>query len=160
MKLAVIILLLSLSVINNSDGQICIPDTTYLSDSMIISPSPYRDDLPGSGITKKACINTPYDLIFSVKVPDKISVPLLGEISINYVQLLSIDGLPTGLTYTCRSTDCKMYKNTYDCMTISGNPTSANAPGTYPIKINFKINTVALGDINYSFPDPNLARGT
>ena len=90
----------------------------------------------------------------------KITVPVFGELEINYVQLLGIEGLPAGLNYTCRSTDCKMYKNTYDCMIISGTPDATNAPGKHPIKINFKINTALFGDVTYSFPDPNLARGT
>ena len=141
-------------------AQICNPDTTRLSDSTIIDPLPFQVAKPGSGIPTKACLNTPYAQTFSVQVPESIILPAIGAIELNYVQLISIDGLPTGLTFSCNQADCKIYKNTFDCFLIHGTPAGTNAPGNYDIKINFKINTVLLGDINYSFPDPNLAPGT
>jgi hypothetical protein len=140
-------------------AQVCVPDTSNLSDTVIIDPLPYRDTVPGSGIQQKACLNTPYEQIFSVYIPAEINVPGIGGLQIISARLTGISGLPNGLEYFCSNTDCKYDKEQYGCFVIKGTPTGVS-PGEFPIVLNFKVKAEVLGEINFTFPNAQLAPGT
>lgn len=141
------------------NAQVCIPDSTNLSDSVIIDPLPYQDTVPGSGIQQKACLNTPYEQVFSVFIPSSITVPGIGGLKLISAILTGIDGLPSGLNYYCSNDDCLYNKDEFGCFVIKGTVTGVSA-GDYPITLRFKVKAEVLGDINFTFPNAQLAPGT
>jgi hypothetical protein len=139
-------------------GQVCIPDPSQIPPNSFIFPTPYQDTAAGSGIQNKACINTPYNQVFQVVIPEEVIFSGF-TVHVEKITLNSIEGLPAGLSYECNPTGCTMLKNTTGCMLISGTPTVANEVKIYPIKLNFSFTTQELGTINLSFPDATIAPG-
>lgn len=77
------------------------------------------------------------------------NLPTTFPIVLNYLDITSIGGLPTGFNYTCSAINCRFYPNAYNCIRICGIPSNS---GAYPIKViaNLNINNppITIYDFN------------
>lgn len=122
-------------------AQTCQPDPAY-TDSTGVFPMPYDATVnPDGGIKECAYIGQPFEYSFTVGVGDSISVVFGGfplSLPLDSVVVVSVAGLPVGLSYACDQPGCKFLKNSLGCALIYGTPTSANMPGDYQLVITGK----------------------
>lgn len=140
-------------------AQTCVPDTT-LADTVIVSPLPYQEDVPGSGIMDTACVNTYFETVLQFQVPEEIAVGTFS-VPINSVDLATegaIEGAPMGFDYVCNPPNCIFQADTVGCIVLYGSP-QAGAENVYDLKVNVTIRTQGFGDLNYKLPDGTLAEG-
>jgi Secretion system C-terminal sorting domain len=136
-----------------ANAQACLPDVRYKDSLVGVYPSPVTAANPNGGITKAACIGKPYSFVFTVKIADTITVPLVGKIPLDSLTMATsgaVTGMPTGLTYACNPANCIFKKNTTGCVIIQGTPAATNAIKTYALVINGKAYSSAI-----SFLYPN-----
>lgn len=118
------------------------PDSTLKDSSAGVYPKPISVDHPNAGISKKACINKPYDFTFTIVVPDSILTPFsttpvpLIKASIDTAN--AITNLPKGIGYKCNPPDCVYKKHTYGCLILQGTADNSNVPGDYKPVITLK----------------------
>lgn len=153
--------LILLSSVVFSFGQMCEPDQTYADTTSGVYPPPYDPELsPYGGIRECAIIGQPFSFDFTIVVGDTIT---FGAFSfpLDSIRINEVQGLPVGLNYICNPPTCSFGKNSLNCANLFGSPTSANAPGEYQLTI------VGAAFVNgsplpflISFPDDNLAPGT
>lgn len=122
----------------------CTPDLQYTSSG--IYPS-IAQGLP------TAYLNTGYDLTLTVVVPTDTTVSIGGfpiTSAIDSIKLLSITGLPTGMTYECVPQTCAFPGSSTGCIRIYGNPTVASQIG----QNNLVIKLNGYGTISPGIPIP------
>jgi hypothetical protein len=104
----------------------CIPDT-YTTPPYIRPDS--ATNLP------HAQVGVPYSAVIQVRVPlDTTS----GSFTCNYdyIDVLSISGLPTGYSYSCTPSSCHFTGNSNNCVLISGPaPPQAWEGNTFPLNV-------------------------
>ncbi len=133
-------------------SQNCLPDSTLRDSSAGVYPKPVSPTNPNGGISKKACINKPYEFVFTVVVPDTVVVPAfpspiaLEKVAIDTIN--AITGLPKGISYACNPPDCIFNKNTYGCLVLRGTADNTNSPGDFKPIIKMTLT------INLGFPFP------
>ncbi|MGB5026097.1 MAG: hypothetical protein WBO44_12155, partial [Saprospiraceae bacterium] len=69
------LIILNFFIVCSVQSQNCLPDSIYRDSSAGVYPKPVSPTNPNGGITKKACINKPYEFVFTVVVPDTVLVP-------------------------------------------------------------------------------------
>ncbi len=150
----------ALAVIGHS--QSCVVDVTNLNtyiapDTWGIMPDT-TDNLP------PAQLGVQYDTFLSFKLPQYANEldPTLPAIQLATLQLISISGLPAGITFAssasatdsifCNTTDCKWSAGAYGCLRVIGTPAVS---GTFPIVLTLEGKTIGgplaqtgTGDIN------------
>lgn len=137
---------LNFFVILSIQSQNCLPDSIYRDSSAGVYPKPVSPTNPSGGITKKACINKPYEFVFTVVVPDTVLVPAfpspiaLEKVAIDTIN--AITGLPKGISYACNPPNCVFNKNTSGCLVLKGTATTDNTVGDFKpiIKMTLTIN--------------------
>lgn len=78
--------------------------------------------------------NTPYSQVITAKVPaDTTLVAGLPPAPIAYVKIVSLTGLPDGLSYACNPSNCQFPGGQTNCAVIQGTP--IDTPGTYFLNI-------------------------
>ena len=121
----------------------CTPDPQYTT------PGVFPDSATGMS---DACIGQVYDQLVTVIVPIDTCAQVLPAplpcttFDFDSIVITSFTGLPTGFTYTTNSPQNTTSPNdggtfeggTTGCMTITGNPTSAEV-GVYPLTINLDV---------------------
>ncbi len=142
-----------------TQAQSCLPDSTYKDSLAGVYPRPVSPSYPNAGIKKKACINKPYEFVFTVVIPDSILVPpLTSPAPLDKVEIApsgAISNLPEGISYACNPPNCVYLKNTIGCLRLFGTPTSNNNPGDY--KPIIKLTVTAFGGFirqNIDYPGP------
>lgn len=138
----------------------CVPDTLY-RDSLGVFPLPYDPIAnPDGGVTQSACINKPYEFVFTVAVGDSIAFGGV-KFSIDSITLnpqTAIAGLPSGISYACNPPSCTFRKDVLGCLVLSGTADATNAPGEYSLEISGNIYSGSL-PLAVTFPDPIIAAG-
>lgn len=142
------------------EAQTCLPDSTLKDSSAGVYPKPVSPTNPNGGITKVACINKPYEFVFTVVVPDTVQVPIfpnpiaLEKVSID--SLGAILNLPEGISYSCNPPNCVFKKNTYGCLKLYGTPSLNNQAGDYKpiIKLKLTVNVGIPFDYTTEYPGP------
>lgn len=88
------------------------------------------------------CKDVPYEQIISIKVPadTTIDTTLLGQnltinAVFNYIEILNLQGLPSGYSLACNPNDCVFPGNDVGCAVISGTTSDV---GTY--NLTFELN--------------------
>lgn len=140
------LIILNFFIVFSVQSQNCLPDSIYRDSSAGVYPKPVSPTNPNGGINKKACINKPYEFVFTVVVPDTVVVPAfpspiaLEKVAIDTVN--AITGLPKGISYACNPPDCVFNKNTSGCLVLRGTATTDNTPGDFKpiIKMTLTIN--------------------
>ena len=142
-------------------AQACQPDARYRDSTVGVYPSPVTATNPNGGINKAACIGKPYSFVFTVKISDTITVPLVGKIPLDSLTMATTGAItstsggasvpiPAGLSYACNPANCVFKKNTTGCVIIQGTPAATNTIKTYPLVIAGKAFSSAI-----SFLYPN-----
>ena len=120
----------------------CQPDTTLLSDTVLIWPLPFEPEVnPEGGITDTACLNTAYETIFSLRMPDSLVI-LSVEAAVSRVEFSTtgaITGLPEGISYACNPPNCVFDAGVTGCLVLSGTPTNAENVGENPLVFEGRI---------------------
>ena len=123
----------------------CEPDPAF-ADTLGVFPPPFDtiSENPMGGIDKVACVDKPYEFVFTIAIGDSLRIPNLGAFVIDSIELspdTAITGLPAGLTYECGSPDCIFYRGTNSCVIIKGIPDASNPLGEYPLTITGTFNS-------------------
>lgn len=136
-------------------SQACLPDSTYRDSTAGVYPRPIVPGGTGKGIDKAACINKPYEFVFTVVIPDTLRIPgvplLLNLTHAKIDPTGAISNLPDGITYGCNPPTCIYPKKTIGCLVLKGTPTKNNTPGDYKPVIKLTIGTL-LGNIEIDYP--------
>jgi Secretion system C-terminal sorting domain len=136
-----------------ANAQACVPNALYRDSTVGVYPSPVTAANPNGGINKVACLGKPYSFVFTIKISDTITVPLVGKIPLDSLTMTTtgaVGGMPTGLTYACNPANCIFKKNTTGCIVIQGTPATTNMIKPYPLVISGKAYSSAI-----SFLYPN-----
>jgi len=136
------------------------PDTTF-QDSLGVFPLPFDEEAsPDAGITEPACINLPYEFVFTIAVGDSIDFGT-SRIPIDSIIIspdTAIANLPTGLDYSCNPPDCSFRKDELGCIVLSGITDASTVPGEYNLEITGNVFSGAL-PFKLTFPDETIAPG-
>ena len=95
----------------------CIPDLTITQAGI------FPDSATGlaSGV-----INMPYNQVLQMRIPADTTIIVIifpVTIPIDSVRLISLTGLPPGLSHSCNPTNCTYLGGTNGCALIDGTPT-------------------------------------
>lgn len=143
MKKALLLLSIISLVAAKSFAQ-CTPDAQYTASGIYPSIS---QGFP------TAYLNTAYDLTLTIIVPFDTTVSIGGfpvSSNIDSIKLVSITGLPTGMTYECVPQTCAFPGNSSGCIRIYGTPTVASQIG----QNNLIIKLTGYGSISPGVPIP------
>lgn len=156
----IVLLVLSASV---AVGQTCTPIDSIPGGGPIF-PRPYTQDMPSDGIRDTACVNKFYATTFTIKLPDTVNFPVLGQAVIDSVVIAqegAVKGLPASLDYGCNQGRCTFYPDSLGCLTLYGKPTAADAREQfYNLKISVKLYVKGFPfPVDYTLPDAQLAPG-
>lgn len=135
----------------------CKPDTTLADTLYGVFPLPYSSRNPTGGISDTACLNTYFEYVFTVKVPDVFPIPGIGEFPIVSVSLnpdTAVANLPQGLDYVCNPPTCIFPKGTSGCIILYGSATNAAQVGRHDLKIRGLVSSFV--PIPVTFPDSTL----
>lgn len=117
----------------NSFAQVCVPDGQYTA------PGIYPDSVTG---LPDATPGAAYSSTITVILPSDTTVDFPGvgivTLTINYMKIDSVVGLPPGFTYACEPSDCQILGNSSGCILISG---TTNMSAFYDITIYVTMNT-------------------
>ena len=138
-------------------SQSCQPDSIYRDSSAGVYPKPITPANPNGGIDKIACIGKPYEFVFTVNIPDTLTVP--GIPTLLHLKSAKIDtsgailNLPEGISYSCNPPNCEFAKQTTGCIILHGTPSNNAIPGIYKPEITLTINTT-LFPVTVKYPGP------
>lgn len=122
----------------------CTPETDFGDQPFGVAPDTIVNFMAGS-------VDNIYSQQIDVKVPVDGSFANAPFVVVDSAQVLSISGLPEGLTLQCNGnavTNCMYLAGSEGCGVISGIPTEA---GTFELTIDLMVYT-NLSPIPYSFP--------
>jgi len=134
---------IGLSQINAQWGS-CDPNLIYQDSSFGVFPPPLSAQNPDGGIPDKACVNSQYFFVFTIKVPNMIETTVLNinvdSIIIETAEAASAAGnegavlnLPPGMPYGMSpSSGVFTPEDSLACITVFGTPTVADI---YDLKI-------------------------
>jgi len=134
----------------------CTPDSAFIADGELISPSPYQNDTLGDGLPS-ACLDMPYEVTLFVHPPTSFAFSGT-EIPVTSFKIDSVLNLPPGITYSCSTDDCLFLADSISCIYLSGTPSGDDIDSVYDLSIRISISTLGLS-IPVAFPDPTLAPG-
>lgn len=146
-------------------AQTCVPVDT-LADSLLgVFPMPYHaQENPDGGIDLPACLDQPYEFVFTAISGDSFSI---GETRVKLDSLVinrpdGVSGLPTGFAYACNPPNCSFPQNSKGCVLIYGEAKSGVvSPGEFQLVLKGRL--YANGSpspVQLSFPNPLLAPGS
>ncbi len=157
MKLRPFLLLLLCIVtwtLEAQDEVACLPDTTIIDSAGAIFPRPFLPgDSLGIGITKVACINEPFQFVFTIVIPSFVDIGGI-PFALNGARAETtgaVDSLPIGLIYECNPGDCTYNALEPSCLVLTGTPSPENDTGVYNLTLNFVLLT-NIGSIGVTFP--------
>lgn len=138
-----------------AQAQACLPDSVIRDSAVGVYPKPITPTNPNGGIKTAACIDKPYEFVFTIKISDTVTVPGIPiPINLNNASIDTagaISGLPVGIGYSCNPPNCVFEKNTIGCLVLNGTPTDVNTPGIFRPVITLTLSTV-LGPIEVMYP--------
>jgi len=119
----------------NAQWGSCEPDVLYQDSTFGVYPPPLSANNPDGGISDKACVNSDFFFVLTVKVPDMIETTVLN-ISVDSMVIETVGAilnLPDGMSYAMNPTGGIFTpEDSLACITLFGTPTVA---GTYDLKI-------------------------
>lgn len=124
-----------------AQAQICTPDPIAVAMGLPgLYPNPLTDSLADG------FVNVPYLQTITIIVPPEttVTIPILGPQTAQIVKqtITTIDGLPTGVTYTCSTNGCTWNGGTNGCVKLAGTPTVA---GTYDVSVGLSTTATYQG---------------
>ena len=105
----------------------CVPDAQYSDSTWGIWPDTAQNFISGN-------TGVYYEQIVNFKLPSDAGSldPLYTGYTLDSVSLVSVDGIPPGISFSCNTSNCTWDGGEQGCATISGIPTTN---GTYPINL-------------------------
>lgn len=131
----------------NVFSQACTPDNSHLGNPGF-SPDTIQNLSDGF-------VGLPYSEVITVVIPQDTTAffPGIGvaTLTINYMQLDSIGGLPPGFSYACNPSNCQFPGNSIGCIVITGNPQTFE---NYPLRLylTYNLTHALLGTFDSSGP--------
>ena len=153
-KLLLLVAFIGLFIQLDAQELPCMPDTTFQDAPPGAFPVPLNEG-EGGLAEFPACINEPYELVFTLRLGDSIAVAGLGSIDIFNATIPTtgaVTGLPEGLNYFCNPPDCIFPDTLLGCILVTGTPTAANQPGAFPLTIMGSVLLDGFGDFPLIFP--------
>jgi hypothetical protein len=119
----------------NAQWGTCEPNALYQDSTFGVYPPPLSSNNPDGGIVEKACVNSDFFFIWTVKIPDMIETTILN-INVDSI-IIEAEGailnIPAGMTYAMNPIEGVFTpEDSLACITLFGTPTIA---GTYDLKI-------------------------
>lgn len=138
---------------------LCVPNPIYADSSAGVYPLPYEPtQTPDGGITDSACLNKPYQFVFTAVISDSIDIPGFGSIPLDSLRLESVTGLPDGIEYACNPPTCLFEKDNSGCVVLFGTPTNAGNLGDNQLVITATAYSFIPIE-NLTFPNPAFFPG-
>lgn len=137
-----ILLVLSFGFIHSFANSQCIPDIAAidtLPPGQLVPIFPVPGTTAGTGDTLSVVSGLGYGDLFTIKIPTTVQ----GFITVDSVQLISIDNVPAGITYTCNTPNCVFQEETYGCVQFSG----SEPTGSF---VNIALNITVNGTLDVS----------
>lgn len=141
-----------------SFAQTCTPDALFIAIGLPgiypLPTSPLPDGTAtlsyqnGAGVTlslltSNQSLDPATFAAFFPNFPVTIPPGVIG-ITINQMSVVSIDGLPAGMSYVCLHPGCESVPASQNCIKISGTPTT---PGDYTVKLNTHLAGIFEGTV-------------
>jgi hypothetical protein len=157
MKNILLILIFIAGIASLGQAQNCTPNTE-LPDSVIVSPQPYQDTIPGSGIMDTACVNSYFETVLQFQIPEEVA---LGgfNVPITSVDLATegaVKNAPAGFDYVCNPPNCVFESDTVGCIVLYGTPV-AGSEGEYDLQVDITIRSAF--DVDMTLPDGTIVTG-
>ncbi len=133
----------------------CPPDPNTPDTLVGVFPLPYDPATnPDGGIRDTACLNVPFQFVFTAVVNETISFGgnMIPLDSIRLPVTGGIINLPTGMTYACDPPDCVFEANTKGCVVIYGTTTDPSQLGDHSLGITAQAFTTGGFSITIQFP--------
>jgi len=117
-----------------SFGQ-CVINTTYTTAGYY----------PATGFTP-AYVTLPFSQVVQIRVLADTTVPTFGNITVNYVQMDSVKGMPTGFTYSTNPSTGKFPGGSNGCLMVMGTAVTGQEMGgpsnngVYPLTVYYHAN--------------------
>jgi len=121
-KLLLLVALISVFTQLDAQEVVCEPDTMFQNAPPGAFPMPLNNG-EGGLAEFPACINEPYNLVFTIRLGDSVSIA-----------------------------DCIFPDTLLGCILVTGTPTDANQPGSFPLTIEGSVLLDLLGDFPLVFP--------
>ena len=152
-KLLLLVALISVFTQLDAQEVVCEPDTMFQNAPPGAFPMPLNNG-EGGLAEFPACINEPYNLVFTIRLGDSVSIAGADIDIFNATIPVSgaVTGLPEGLNYFCNPPDCIFPDTLLGCILVTGTPTDANQPGSFPLTIEGSVLLDLLGDFPLVFP--------
>ena len=105
----------------------CVPDAIYSDSTWGIWPDTAQNFISGNS-------GTYYEQIVNFKIPTDAGdlIPSFAGYDVDSVSLISVDGIPPGISFSCNPPNCTWLGGEQGCATISGIPTKDS---TYQIEL-------------------------
>ncbi len=137
-------------------AQNCTPDSTLQNAPLGLYPTPFDSTtFPSGGLADfPATIGMPYELTFTVKITDSLTLDPF-DVDLKNFALANMDGLaglPLGLDYTCDPPNCVFNDTTLGCILVSGTPIDANPTGDYSLRFTGQLFANEDDSISFGFP--------
>lgn len=148
--------LLVLGYMTTSIAQNCTPDSTLQDAPLGVYPTPFDSTtFPTGGLADfPATIGMPYELTFTVKVTDSLTLAPF-DLDLKNFALANMDGLiglPIGLDFACDPPNCVFNDTTLGCIIIQGTPIDANPVGDYNLRFMGQLFANEDDSISLGFP--------
>lgn len=144
-------------ILLNGQGTVptCQPDTTIADTLYGVFPLPYSPTRnPLGGISDTACLNTYFQFVFTLRIPEAFVIPNVGSVPINTVSMhpdTAVANLPAGLDYVCNPPNCIFPKASEGCIILFGTPTNPQDVKVHDLKIRGLLSSFI--PIPITFPD-------
>jgi len=148
--------LLVLGYMTTSIAQNCTPDATLQDAPLGLYPTPFDSTtFPSGGLADfPATIGMPYELTFTVKISDSLTLDPF-DVDLKNFALANMDGLvglPNGLDFACDPPNCVFNDTTLGCIIIQGTPIDANPVGNYNLRFMGQLFANEDDSISFGFP--------
>ncbi|MFK7933299.1 MAG: T9SS type A sorting domain-containing protein [Saprospiraceae bacterium] len=159
MKLFSTLFLLCFMAMNAQAQVVCTPDTTDLESIMVVRPQPFdEENNPDGGISGCAVIGEPYEFTFTLKIDSTYEVAGIGQLEVDSIAVIGVNGLPEGIDFECGAEDCLYLRNTVSCFILQGTPEANNPVQDYSLTLDVIIYTSII-EIPLTLPDNTVAPG-
>ena len=127
----------------NGFSQTCTPDPSFADSTAGVYPLPYDEATnPMGGISDSACINEPYEFVFTAVVSESITVPGGTDVPLDSLILTDVSGLPDGIEWACDPPNCVFEQNSLGCVVLFGTPNNEASIGDNELVIEATVFTL------------------
>lgn len=151
MKQLLLICLFSFCAFSQINAQVCTPDPTFADSVFGVYPPPFDPAIPESGIYETACLNSPYEFLFTFVIPDSIKLENPDiETEIIEIKVTGLSGKPQGMAFATAPADGVFTPaDQLGCALLYGTPTNPDDIGDHPLIIEGYVKVPLFGEIDF-----------